>query len=792
MAVRVAVHMEVKRTRSIDVRLRSVRASFGRSARTDAYAEIVDGLPIAAAVLDSYGILITANQVFAELLQIDRRALQGEPLLSWIRRASEREAFGREFMALRNRKPGHGFVREIGLMAALGPDARCTMRTSKLPSGYILLTCEQVESGDPETEFGRSVSRALDALDQGVLVVDGEGRIMSANPGARNLLGDGLVGRGFLEFVSPSAVEDLARALRLARAGSWQGAVDMLRLDGEPVSVELSLAAGSGEGAPAVCLIHDVRARRRRQFDERLIRHIDRSLISSSDPREAVTEACSALIVGLSAVRGVLLVQLSGGWERWEVRPDDAPGFVALPDGLDPPPQWSQVDVQTVEYATPELDALCGALAAHEMAARVTLRAPGGVAGHLVMIFDRRRPWGDHELGLLKQVGGQLALGLANGLLMLETRMLAAYQSRVLDQTTVLLNSVDAEGRVVTWNRASEQLLGVGSSAAKGLIFGVEISSAQDPHQWREFWDELLREGVIAGELAVQHADGSEIPLHLEGRLLREGREVTGAVLVGLDLRPRRALQGQILRTQKLAAVGLMAAGIAHEINNPLSGVVGYSKLLLEQPHLDNEIRRKVERIADSGERCRKIVEGVLLFSRQQGGVRQRVDLRDIVDRVVGIGEYQWRVQNVRILREVNESAEVMADADQMEQVLLNLLSNAVDAMPHGGRVHIALARREAGGAVLTVQDEGPGIPEEIQSRIFDPFFSTKDIGKGTGLGLAISYGIVRDHGGDIFLQHTARGEGATFRVVLPADGKPVTPAAPPRDSLNPGKATRS
>lgn len=783
--------MEVKRTRSIDVRLRSVRASFGRSARTDAYAEIVDGLPIASAVLDSYGILITANQVFAELLQIDRRALQGEPLLSWIRRASEREAFGREFMALRNRKPGHGFVREIGLMAALGPDARCTLRTSKLPSGYILLTCEQVAAGDPETEFGRSVNRALDALDQGVLVVDGEGRIMRANPGARNLLGDGLVGRGFLEFVSPSAVEDLARALRLARAGSWQGAVDMLRLDGEPVPVELSLAAGSGEGAAAVCLIHDVRARRRRQFDERLVRHIDRSLISSSDPRETVTEACSALVVGLSAVRGVLLVQLSGGWERWEVRPDDAPRFTSLSQTCEPPAEWPQVDVQTVEYATAELDALCGALAAHEMAARVTLRAPGGVAGHLLMIFDRRRPWGEHELGLLKQVGGQLALGLANGLLMLETRMLAAYQSRVLDQTTVLLNSVDAEGRVVTWNRASEQLLGVTSASAMGLVFGVEVAPAHEPQRWREFWAQLLREGVIAGELAVLHADGSEIPLHLEGRLLREGREVTGAVLVGLDLRPRRALQGQILRTQKLAAVGLMAAGIAHEINNPLSGVVGYSKLLLEQ-RLDADIRRKVERIAESGERCRKIVEGVLLFSRQQGGVRRRVDLRDVVDRVVRIGEYQWRVQNVRIIREINESAEVMADADQMEQVLLNLLSNAVDAMPHGGRVHIALARREGGGAVLTVHDEGPGIPEEIQSRIFDPFFSTKDIGKGTGLGLAISYGIVRDHGGDIFLEQTGRGQGATFRVVLPADGKPPTPASAPGDLLNSGKAMHS
>jgi signal transduction histidine kinase len=243
-------------------------------------------------------------------------------------------------------------------------------------------------------------------------------------------------------------------------------------------------------------------------------------------------------------------------------------------------------------------------------------------------------------------------------------------------------------------------------------------------------------------------------------------------VLVGLDLRDRRALERQILRSQKLAAVGLLAAGIAHEINNPLSGVVGYSKLLLERP-LQPEIRERVEKIAQSGERCRKIMEGVLLFSRQQdGGVRRQVDIRALLDRVLAIGEYQWRMHNVRIIRELDEPASVMADADQIEQVVLNLLSNAVDAMPRGGAVRLRLAVPPGGGASLTVADEGHGIPEEIQARIFDPFFSTKEIGKGTGLGLAISYGIVHDHGGDIVVD-SAPGRGTVFTVTLPASGTP-------------------
>src|SRR5690606_8060457 len=157
---------------------------------------------------------------------------------------------------------------------------------------------------------------------------------------------------------------------------------------------------------------------------------------------------------------------------------------------------------------------------------------------------------------------------------------------------------------------------------------------------------------------------------------------------------------------------------------------------------------------ARSGERCRKIVEGVLLFSRQQdGGERRRVDLRGLIDRVLSIGEYQWRMHNIRIIRELDDSVEVSADADQIEQVVLNLLSNAADAMPRGGTVQVTLRRAKDGGAQLTVADQGHGIPEEIQARIFDPFFSTKEIGKGTGLGLAISYGIVQDHGGDIVVQ---------------------------------------
>src|SRR5690606_19557480 len=322
---------------------------------------------------------------------------------------------------------------------------------------------------------------------------------------------------------------------------------------------------------------------------------VDRALVSSAEPREAIPAACQALGIGLGAMRVIVLTRFGGSWERWEIAPDASPRFSTLPDRVGPPASWTRdLDVLPLELddedARAEIELLIGELHPAAEAIRVTLRATGGVVGHLVCTFDRRSRWGDAELALLGQLAPQLAMGLANGLLMLETRALAAYQARVLDQTAVLLNSVDAAGRVVTWNRASERLVGVSSEEAKGRLFGLEVARAKDVDHWREMWETLLKDGVMAREIVLLDASGDDVPVHLEGRLLRDGNEIRGAVLVGLDLRIRRALEKQVLQSQKMAAVGLLAAGIAHEINNPLSGVVGYSKLLLER-QLEPNIR---------------------------------------------------------------------------------------------------------------------------------------------------------------------------------------------------------
>jgi PAS domain S-box-containing protein len=537
------------------------------------------------------------------------------------------------------------------------------------------------------------------------------------------------------------------------------------------------MAVAAGEGAPGVVLLRDLRERRRRQFEDRLVAQVDRQLLASTEPRESVLAACSALANGFGAERVIVLARIRGGWELWELHGERPKAPMRRRDGWEPPEIWEEErDVHML--SEDEATAALGAVERGQACARVTLRAPTGVVGHLLLVHRRPRQWDARDRALIAMLASQIALGLANGLLNLETRSLAAYQAMVLDQTSVMLNSVDADGRLVTWNRASEHLLRLSVVDAVGKRFGVDVARVTDQQRWQDLWEQLLEDGVFASDLTVRAADGEEIPLHLEGRVLREGDEIRGAVLVGVDLRERRTLERQVLKSQKLAAVGLLAAGIAHEINNPLSGVVGYSKLLLER-RLEDDIREQVEKIADSGDRCRKIVEGVLLFARgREGGPRRLVELGALLEGVIAIGEYQWRMHNIRIIREVEGPVEVYADADQIEQVLLNLLSNAVDAMPRGGTVRLCLGRREDGSAELKVIDKGHGIPEDVQARIFDPFFSTKEIGKGTGLGLAISYGIVQEHGGDILLR-SKPGEGSSFTVILPPGEESQVPATP-------------
>ncbi|MFH1464372.1 MAG: cache domain-containing protein [Pseudomonadota bacterium] len=272
-----------------------------------------------------------------------------------------------------------------------------------------------------------------------------------------------------------------------------------------------------------------------------------------------------------------------------------------------------------------------------------------------------------------------------------------------------------------------------------------------------------MSQRVVQGDLTARV--GLEAPGEL-GQLCRAVDEMAEAVRKREE-RLVQLTQAQLYQSEKLASIGRLAAGIAHEINNPLTGVLTFAHLLREKPHLTEEDLADLEVICKETARVRDIVRGLLDFARESPSHRLAVDLNQLVQETIRLLRTQKVFRGLRIeLRLDPDLPSLHADPNQLKQVLLNLTLNACEAMSGGGV--LAVETRVAGGhAELSVQDTGCGIPAENMDKLFDPFFTTKPVGKGTGLGLSVTYGIVQAHGGLIKVL-SRPGEGSTFTVELP------------------------
>jgi signal transduction histidine kinase len=230
-----------------------------------------------------------------------------------------------------------------------------------------------------------------------------------------------------------------------------------------------------------------------------------------------------------------------------------------------------------------------------------------------------------------------------------------------------------------------------------------------------------------------------------------------------------RRAQAQLIRAEKLSATGELASGLAHEVNNPLTTILLHAELLLAEPDIAPPVRDRLSIIAREAARAARILQNLLLFARPYAPERRPCILADQVRRVLALTDYQIERAAVRVVTEFEDCPPVWADENQIQQVLLNLVQNALHAMaPHDGPRVLTLRTRPAADLVaVEVLDTGPGIPAEALPRVFDPFFTTKPPGEGSGLGLSVSYGIVREHGGRIRAENRPEG-GAAFIVELP------------------------
>lgn len=317
-----------------------------------------------------------------------------------------------------------------------------------------------------------------------------------------------------------------------------------------------------------------------------------------------------------------------------------------------------------------------------------------------------------------------------------------------------------------------------------------------DPQARALFLARLEAESTVASSLLrLRKVDGAAIWLEVtaNAEVLEPGRLRVEAIVRDVSARKKlddqaRDVHQQLLQAEKLAALGQAISGVAHELNNPLATILSWSERLAQRS-VDDPVRHGLEIILGEAERAARIVRNLLTFARKRQSTRALVDLNQVVRETLALRAHEQHVTHITVIPALAAGLpQVFADGHQLKQVLLNLMINAEQAMlgAHGrGRVVVRTwhdADRDA--VVLEVNDDGPGIPEEMQGRIFDPFFTTKSVGKGTGLGLTVAYAIVQEHGGRIRLD-AAHGRGTSFFVELPVTGASRAPSRTPQTSVS-------
>ncbi len=353
-----------------------------------------------------------------------------------------------------------------------------------------------------------------------------------------------------------------------------------------------------------------------------------------------------------------------------------------------------------------------------------------------------------------------------------ELQQTKQYMESLIESFTDAIIAADCEGKVVLFNKGAEVLTGSRREEVIGRQGPVLYESEEDAKEVMR----RMREGsgtVSAFETTFRAKEGARIPVLISVSILydEEGREV-GAVGFSKDLRERKRAQEQLIRSEKMASVGLLTAGVSHEILNPLNVITLRLHTLISNPDTPPEVTRYLRIMEKHANRITKITRDLLSFSRQRTPENRLVDLSAVAKHTLALMEHDLMLENIEVELMLAEGLpKVMADLDQLEQVVLNLLTNARDAMPDGGRLTLITETVQANAhklVELRVKDTCNGIASEHMERLFDPFFTTKPDGKGTGLGLAICQGIVETHGGAIWAENVNKG-GTVFVVQLAA-----------------------
>jgi len=405
-----------------------------------------------------------------------------------------------------------------------------------------------------------------------------------------------------------------------------------------------------------------------------------------------------------------------------------------------------------------------------------------------------------------------LAIGLICGLiLMVNRRLLGEVQAgaeqirRERDKAQAYFNiagtmllAIDAKGKVSAINQKGSEILEYEEKDIVGKDWFNTFTPERMRAEAKSIYKRIMKGGIKHFEyvegFAVTPRSGKEKLISWHNSVIRNERgKIIGILRSGVDItdlrrmeEERKVLEQKAQLASRLASIGELASGVAHEINNPLTGIIGYSQFLFDRQDIPKDVKEDLKVINEGAQRVASIVKRLLAFARQAKPERTHVDINDLIGSVLQLRAYHLKASNIQVNTAFDSSLPItMADAGQLQQVFLNLIVNAETEMKLArGKGKLMITTEKVNNSIhILFKDNGPGIPKENLQKIFDPFFTTREVGEGTGLGLSICYGIVREHNGRIWAE-SERARGATFVVELPivatASGLPKSGPAEP------------
>ncbi|WP_457555712.1 PAS domain S-box protein [Candidatus Pyrohabitans sp.] len=630
----------------------------------------------------------------------------------------------------------------------------------------------------------KMLASIVENVSEAICSFDLEGRITYWNAHAEALFGytrEEIMGRHISAIVPQERGDEVEYCMKLASERGYISGFETERMkkSGERFPVELTTTAlrdGRGEVKGFISIMRDITQRKR--AEEALRRRVEqlKAVYQMADAvskaraiEEIYLEALNALQRALRADRAAILLFDRNrlrfkAWRGISKRYRRAvEGHCPWPRGEKKPEPVLISDVASEQGLDESL---------RSTILEEGIRAVGffplvyrhRLLGKFMAYYDTPHNFTEEEVRLASTIASHIAFAIER------KRAIAALRESEEKYRTLIDSALDAiflhdlEGKIIEVNSAAAERLGYSREELLNMRI-QDIIPEERREQFSGAIKELLEKKSIFFESEHLRRDGSSYPVEVSARLMDfRGRKVVLAI--SRDVTKRKQMERQIIISEKLASLGVLAAGIAHELNNPLNNIYLLAQLIKEDLHAGRAREEDVDMILQQVQRASQIIRGLLEFSREGFVNFEEVDINAAIEEMLGFMEKVMESHRVRVVKRLGRVPKVAGDKTMLQQVMVNLITNACQAMPQGGEIRITTRSRD-GSVEIKISDTGVGIEERHLSRIFDPFFTTKEK-DGSGLGLAVSHSIIKRHGGEITVE-SELGRGSTFIIVLPA-----------------------